>query len=69
MTITIEMPDEDIRHSFTSFNKAVKFCETEFGYGKEIEVDAWKEIKKTKDMTILKDFLWIDGLWVELTNE
>lgn len=66
MNIIIEMPNEDVKHTFTNFNKAIRFCEKEFGYGKEIETEKWKEIKQSKSVSSLKEFLWNDGLWVEL---
>lgn len=66
MVLKITMPNEDVTYDFTNFNKAVRFCEKEFGYGDEIEVRSWKSVKKSKKFSLLKDFLWEDGLWVEL---
>lgn len=68
MILKITTPDDGIDHSFTSLKEACKFCEKEFGYGRTVEIDIWKEIKKTSSLEILKDFLWHEGLWVELHN-
>lgn len=66
--LKITLPDEDATETFTSFSAAIKFCEAEFGYGKFIEPEVWKTVKKSKNFEDLKDFLWHDGLWVELHN-
>jgi len=69
MILKITMPNEDKIEVFTNFNKAIKFCEEKFEYGTVFQVSKWKEVKKSKDFNTLRDFLWLDGLWVELHSE
>lgn len=60
--IKIEALDFLEYRTFDDFNKAVKFCEDEYGYGGE----AWELVKQTNNFHDLEAFLIDDGIHAEV---